>query len=117
MPYKEHTLLRSRIEIHIPCPDGINALSDKNSAVVRTERKYKLWFGNAEIRQSFSLNPCPRENAAFEIVLIVLSFCTTESLTEHIREAISEARVLAKEIRRDYIVMVINNRRVEIIPE
>lgn len=116
MAYKEQTLLRSRVEIHIPCPDANDALHNENSVVMQTARMFASWFGETRISETYKPNFCGRENVGVEIVFVVLSFCTTETLNTYIVTAISYARNLAKEIGRDRIDMVVNGTQIHVKP-
>lgn len=108
MPFKEHTLLRSSVEIRIRCPDVADTMANENAVVSRTAKMFDFWFGNVAIEEERDPSLSEHEKVAIQIVFFVLSVCTTERLDMYILPAISYAKKLAKEIGRDNVDMWVN---------
>ena len=114
MPFKEHTLLRSSVEIRIRCPDAADTMANENAVIMRTAKMFDFWFGNAEIEEKRDPNLNEYEKVEIQIVVIVLSICTTERLDTYIVPAISYAKSLAKEMGWDRVDMLVNGRFISI---
>ena len=110
MPFKEHTLLRSSVEIRIRCPDVADTMANENAIVTRTAKMFDFWFGNAVIEEERDPSLSEHEKVEIQVVFIVLSFCTTEILEMKIETVISYAKELAKEIGRDSVDMLVNGK-------
>ena len=109
MPFKEHTLLRSSVEIRIRCPDAADKTAIENAVITQTVERFDFWFGNALIDKKYEQSLDEHENVKIQIVFIVFSSCTTERLDMYIVSAISHARNLAEKIGRDRVDMFVNN--------
>lgn len=114
MPFKEHTLLRSSVEIHIRCPDAADKMANENAVITRTAKMFDFLFGNAVIEEKCDPSLDEHKKVEIQIVFIVLSVCTTERLDMYILPAISYAKDLAKEMGWDRVDMLVNGRFISI---